>query len=218
MSRRISSMPAPPHRLLLTWVLALAVLLGAGTASAQSIQLQAAGQFYRQQPIRPIGQQPHWINRADCLAQDVIRFPVFLTNYQGLTLQVWAGNQGTDCTPPNERMPGGSAQCWLVYSEPAVVQNPEVRLSAVDLVARLLPSDTNPSATVVPHGTFPDACNGTAAPAGQQLILYFMFVSAGTDIKGTPVTWTDIGYDVTAPNPPTAVTAKSGETRAHISF
>jgi hypothetical protein len=218
MSRRISAMPVPPFKRLLSSALAAAVLVGVSTAGAQTITLQQAGMFYRQQPLRPIGQQPHWINRADCLAKDVIHFPVFLTNFGGLTLQVWAGNQGTDCTPANQRQPGGSAECWLVSSEPAVVQNPMVLINAIDLVARILPSDTNPSGTVVPHGTYPDACTNSAAPAGQQLTLTFMFVSGGTTIVGTPVTWTDIGYDVTPPASPTAVEAEAGETRAHISF
>src|SRR5215831_19412780 len=113
MSRRISSMLVLPLRRLVQWATAAVLLLGAPVVVAQTIQLPTI--VRRNQPIRGISQQPHWVNHADCIAMDVFHFDVFLTGYNsGLTLQVWAGNQGTDCTPTNQRMPGGSATCWLV--------------------------------------------------------------------------------------------------------
>lgn len=204
----------------------LAVLASLVTASprarAQSLILQPAGTFYRKEMIRPTGQQPHWISQADCLAKDIISFPVTLTGpYLGNTLQVWAGNQGVDCTQVAERQPGGSAECWQLYSAPATVSPVTVDISAVDIVARILPSSSTSSSTTssnVPHGTYPDACFRSDAPAGQALTLFFFFVSSGTTIVGMPQPWKDIGYDTSPPAPPTNVGAGSGETRAHLTW
>lgn len=203
---------APLRRVLSSFALVLAALTASSVARAQVITLQPMGVFYRDQPIRPPGRLPHWVSQADCLAQDVIHFPIVMTGYLGYTLQVWAANQGVDCTPPNERMPGGSAECWQVYNAPATAQQITVDIKAVDLVARNTPDKT-------PTTGFPAACSDpTSPPAGQALTLYFMLVSSGTSIVGTPAQWKDIGYDTSPPTEASALTANPGETRVTLNW
>lgn len=204
-------MHAAALRVLRPLVVALAWLAIATPAQAQSITLPVMGTFYRDQPIRGPGQLPHWISRSDCLAQDNIYFTVTLAAYSGLTLQVWAANQGVDCTPAEQRQ-GTAAQCWNVYSAPATLQITTVKIKATDIVARVLPGTTPPSTDIR------DICTSSSAPKGQQLQLMFMFVTSGTQISGAPQTWTDIGYDIAPPAPPTGVTASPGETRLHMSW
>ncbi len=187
-------------------------------AQAQSIILQPAGQFYRKQPLRTSpSQQPHWVSQGDCLAKDVISFPITMTGFFGYTLQVWAGDQGTDCTQVTARQ-GSTAVCWLLYSQPAQISPLTIDISAVDLVARKTPlaTDTSTSVSAVMHGTYPDACLNAGSPTGQALSLYFFFVTGGPNVMGTPQIWSDIGYDIAAPNAPTDVVAGSGETRARV--
>jgi hypothetical protein len=203
---------APLRRILSSFALVAAVLTASSVARAQVITLQPMGVFYRDQKIRPPGRLPHWVSQEDCLAQDVIHFPIVMTGYLGYTLQVWAANQGVDCRPPNERMPGGSAECWQVYNAPATAQQITVDIKAVDLVARNTPDKT-------PTTGFPEACSDPTSPtAGQALTLYFMLVSSGTSIVGNPAQWTDIGYDTSPPTEASALKAEPGETRVTLNW
>ena len=209
-------MPAAIFRVLRPLVVALACVLIPVSARAQAaptITLPLAGTIHRDQKIRPTGQQPYWVSRADCLAEDNFYFTVTLANYGGLTLQVWAANGGVDCQPVEQRQ-GTAAQCWNVYSAAAQVQVTTVKIKATDIVARAIPGMPPPSTAV--H----DICTSTTTPKGQQLSLMFMFVSSGAQIApgSTPQIWKDIGYDITAPSPPTNIKASPGETRLHMSW
>jgi hypothetical protein len=203
-------MPAAIFRVLRPLVVAFACVLIPVSAHAQTITLPLAGTIHRDQPIRPTGQQPYWVSRADCLAQDNLYFTVTLSGYNGLTLQVWAAG-GVDCTPVEQRQ-GPAAQCWNVYSAAANTQITTVKIKATDIVARVLPGTTPPSTSL------DTLCTGTTPPKGQQLSLMFLFVQAGATIVGTPQTWKDIGYDITPPAPPTNIKAEPGETRLHMSW
>jgi hypothetical protein len=203
---------APLRRVLSLFALVGSVLTAGSVAHAQSIVLQPQGVFYRDQPIRPVGRLPHWVSQSDCLAKDVIHFPVTMVGYLGLTLQVWAANQGVDCSPANERQPGGTAECWLVYSAPATISPTTVDISAVDLVARNTPDKS-------PATGFPEACKDpTSPPAGQALTLFFMLVSSGTTTMGQIQQWKDIGYDTSPPTEASALTASPGETRVTLNW
>ncbi len=203
-------MLAAPTRVLLRLTVAAALVAAAPLVRAQTITLPALGTFYRQRPIRPTGQQPHWVSQADCLAKDVISFTISMTGYQTQTLEVWASDQSVDCTPTNERMPGGSAQCWLVYRAPATATPTRVDISAVDLVARNTPDTTTPIG-------YPEACLNSSSPAGAALTLSF-FLTNGAGIISTTQLWKDIGYDVAAPTAATNLSAGAGETRLHLSW
>jgi hypothetical protein len=200
-------------------LLAVAALVSiCSSARAQTITLQPTGTFYRVQKIRPTGQQPHWISQADCLAKDIISFPITLSGaYLGTTLQVWAGNSGIDCTQVSERTNTGTAECWQVYNAPATISPTTIQISSIDIVARNTPN------VVTPIG-YPTACNlngvnsTNSPPNGQQLTLTFMLVTSGTSFVGTPQQWTDIGYDTAPPSEATNVQAGAGETRVHLTW
>ncbi|HVW30044.1 MAG TPA: hypothetical protein VHC69_32005 [Polyangiaceae bacterium] len=200
-------------RVLSRLLVPIALLVASSAAHAQTIVLPPSNVIYRHLSLRPTGQQPAWVSQSDCLQKDYYKFQISMTGYIGLTLQVWAGNQGVDCTQVNERMPGGSAECWQLYSEPATSTPTNVYIQAVDLVARNTPD------TATPLG-YPDAClnNPNSPPGGQQLVLFFFFVSSGTSIVGTAQQWTNIGYDIAPPGQATGLTAGSGETRAHLNW
>ncbi len=206
---------APLRRVLSFFALVGSMLMATSVAHAQTIVLQPQGVFYRNQPIRPSGRLPHWVSQSDCLAQDVIHFPVTMTGYMGLTLQVWAANQGVDCQPAAERQ-GTAAECWLVYSAPATISPTTVDIKAVDIVARFIPG-------VNEQLGYPEACtmNPNSPPAGQQLTLYFMLISSGTTIAtgpGAVQQWKDIGYDIAPPTEATGLTANPGETRVTLNW
>src|SRR5689334_10022479 len=134
----------------------LAVMVLVSTrAGAQSIDVSKV--VHRRQPERPGYQKPSWVNRADCLARDVFTFSVALRDYDGYTLQVWAGDRGTDCADKNNRSTGSDSECWLVYGAEADAPTMSVDVSAVDLVAREAPTKRGAEARVV-HGTT-DVCD-----------------------------------------------------------
>jgi hypothetical protein len=212
-----SLMPAAIFRVLRPFVVALAMIVTAASAHAQgvpTVTLPIAGTLIpRDQPTRPTGQQPFWVSRADCLAQDNFYFTVTLASYQGFTLQVWAANAGVDCTPVEQRQ-GTAAQCWNVYSAAAQTQITTVKIPATTLVTRAIPGMPPPSTDLR------TICTGTGSPKGQQLNLTFLFVQSGATIAmgSTPQLWKDIGYDITAPAPPINIAASPGETRLHMSW
>jgi hypothetical protein len=213
-----SLMPAAIFRVLRPFVVALALIVTAASAHAQlpppTITLPLTGTLVpRDQPTRPTGQQPFWVSRSDCLAEDNFYFTVTLANYMGYTLEVWAANAGVDCTPVEQRQ-GTAAQCWRVYGAAAQTQITKVKIPATTLVGRAIPGLPPPPTDLR------TLCTGTGSPKGQQLNLTFLFVQSGATIAtgSTPQIWKDIGYDITAPAPPINITASPGETRLHMSW
>jgi hypothetical protein len=205
------AMLAALHRLLIRTAIAVALVSAAPVAVAQTMTISTV--IGRTVPLRNTAQKPFWVSRADCLAQDKLSWGVNMVGFTGLTLQVWAGNNGVDCTAVNERQPGGSAECWLVYSTTPTVSPLTVNIPAVDIVARNTP-DTTPENKL----GYPAACNQTDTPIGQQLTLYFMFISSGTTITGMAQQVTSVGYDLSAPAAPTTLSVSAGETRLHLDW
>src|SRR5260221_10649784 len=143
-----------------------ALLSLAAPAYAQSISLPQVSAVSRKQPLRSSKQYSTWINRADCLANDDLTFPVVLAGYtSSMNLQVWAATGATDCTQVTERQFGGTARCWLVYSETTTVQKPNVVIRAQDVVAHNTPSAAAASGTSdeVVRGS-DAACSATDSP------------------------------------------------------
>jgi MYXO-CTERM domain-containing protein len=179
------------------------------SGSAQSITLPATLQ--RNQIFRVEVQNPLWINLADCLADDVLRFNVSLTGFAGLTLEVWAAAAGVDCTPANERQPGGAAECWLVQRLVPVSSNTVVEVRAQDVVARVLPLAGTQG---VPHANA-DACTN---PLAMATALMFMLTSEGKTIWGTPQFWKATGFDTDPPPAPDTLEVAPGPAALHLSW
>jgi hypothetical protein len=194
----------------------LAFVLSSRLAAAQTITLPTF--VDRKQPLRPDGQRPGWVNRADCLARDVLTFyPVTLRDYDELVLQVWAGARGVDCSLSKNRDGSGSSQCWLLYSDTASSANTRVDIPAIDLVARGATTGSSRRAAVV-HGKYPDACIDGASDKTTPLGLQFFYVDARGDVVGEPSTWKDAGYDVAPPSPPKSLSGSAGDTRLYVDW
>lgn len=190
--------------LLLFLVAAVANVSLATDALAQSIELPAS--IHRKQRQRPSSQLPNWVNRADCLARDVLTFsPVTLHDYGGYELEVWAGAHGVDCANPDNRDDGGS--CFPVFAAKANASSMTVPIEALDLVAR---GAEKPD--------YPGVCNGATSKKRTALSLTFMLLDSDGDVGGKPQIWNDIGYDVSPPAPPTKVSASESETRIYLDF
>lgn len=173
-------------------------------AHAQSVTLPASMQ--RKQRSRSDSQLPNWVNRADCLARDVLTFsPVGLQDYSGYDLEVWAGSRGVDCADASNREDGGD--CFQVFAAKASSSSMKVQIDALDLVAR---GASSPD--------YPDVCNGATSKKRTALSLIFMLVDADGAVGGKAVTWTDIGYDVSPPAAPTDLSASESETRIYLDW
>jgi hypothetical protein len=194
--------------------LVVAGILMAPRAKAQSVEVSKV--LHRKQAERPGYQKPRWVNRADCIARDVFTFSVALRDYDGYTLQVWAGDRGIDCAQKENRQTGSDSECWLVFGSEADEPTMSVDVSAVDLVAREAPAKKGAEARVV-HGST-DVCTDSDADNGVPLGLHFMLVDSAGRVQGDAQVWSDIGYDVVPPAAPTNVTASSGETRLFVDW
>jgi hypothetical protein len=117
-----------------------------------------------------------YINRADCLNDDFISFPLTLTNQANTTLEVWAGTGACDMTT---RTTTSSTTCWLIYSQPAVMPIISLNLRVWDILYGTRTGVTSGSGgaagTAGVAGTAGAGTGGTAGNAG----------TAGTGGAGT---------------------------------
>ncbi|HEX3597181.1 MAG TPA: hypothetical protein VHU80_18865 [Polyangiaceae bacterium] len=190
--------------------IALAVVAFTTSVHAQTITLPVAG-LYRKQAFRPLAQLPNWINRDDCVAEDVLSFyPVTLDGYAGDTLQVWAGDRSVDCSRQTNRT-SSAPSCWLL-DDVAATAAARVDVSALDLVARTKAAASTKDA----HG-LPSVCTATASQTALPLSIYFLLIDANGAVAAQAV-WNETGVDVVPPSAPTAVSGKAGDTRIALSW
>lgn len=187
---------------------ALLAFAVASPVLAQTISLPI--DLERTTPLRDRAQKPYWVNYADCVNDDEVKFALTLSGaFSGQRLQVWAGT--TDCTPLSART-GQVPTCWLVFESTMSDQRPTIAIRSRDIAAKNKVTDTpnGPGS-----GTLANCETGTDPPL--TLGLYFMFVSNDA-LLGQAATWTQTGLDITRPAPPTNVTATAGETRIHLEW
>jgi hypothetical protein len=209
-------------RALLLRVLALLVatsslLCVAAPARAQAlpaITLPVNNYVRREQPVRPAGQLPTWINSSDCWYDDQLTFGLGFTGYTGnsLTLQAWVGT--ANCKDPDSRT-GSNPTCWLVLQETPQSGKTayDVTLDAQRIVGQHIHLNGPPP--VPPPGTKADCFSNRNIH--QALYIDFMFVDANNTLVGTPAEY-QMGYDISPPDPLTDVTASPGDTRIHLSW
>ncbi len=197
--RPVRSLCAFGDRVVLVGVLiAIAVLAGASVSNAQVIQPFTPAAFDRENGFRTTQQKPFWINREDCLNEDVLRFELKVTFPSDHNLEVWIGD--ADCRTKEQRI-GLNGECWQVYEEPAPDDSFRIDISVLDVVAR------RPSTGYRPQGTLAD-CEVEWASS---LSFYFMYVDDTDDVVGTPAIWSDTGVDMRGPLPPSDVKAGIGD-------
>ena len=144
--------------------------------------------------LRPNTTTSLWISRSDCLADDVLTFPIVATGYVG-SLEVWASN-GASCLPPEARN-SSAAQCWKVFSGAFTQSVFSVPIKVQDIAAEHRPpqfpqSMGNESSCTPPAGT---------ASAAQPITLFFMDILGDQNQGGSA--W-QTKLDLVGPQPPTA--------------
>jgi hypothetical protein len=141
------------------------------------------------------------INRQDCLDDATISFQATFGNNPGGAFEVWAG---TSCETTSARMPT-TATCVKVFSGSSGT-NQTVTVRVQGLVRATSDDPTNAAA-----GT-KSACDATQSTSLSTRVLHFLVFDPGSNmslIAATPK-WT-YKYDTVGPNPPTNVSAGSGE-------
>lgn len=196
----------PKTFLLATLVVATAVLW-TGSAFAQTVAINE-GSIQRSTSFRSSSQNPLWISKADCLANDQISFPLTVSNYGSYQLEVWAGSASDDCRTPEARR-GTTAVCWQVWKGVPTSTGLNVIVSTRDIVSRNKPSEGGP--TGPGSGTVEDCEWTEATTAPQEVALYFMFVDAGSEQQMGGAIW-KTKFDLAGPTAPGKVSAGIGDT------
>jgi hypothetical protein len=175
-------------------LVALAVLTTAFHARSQTptIAITTSG-ISRTAPRRTDPVSALWISRADCLANDVLTFPLIVTDFTG-TLEVWASN-GADCRPPEARN-SSVAQCWKVFSGAATnTVTPQIPIRVQDIAAMQKPPEFAQSVGTEASCTPPAGTSSAAQP----LTLFFMSILG--DMNQGGATW-ETKLDLVGPAPP----------------
>ena len=195
-------------RLLSSLAMALVTATLASWSSAQSITID---NFPDRSPGRTynITGKEYWITYDDCVNDEVFTFKTPVSGSDGLNLEVWVSDGGSNCADVTLRE-GGSARCWQVYSSDAANREMQVEIRAQDLVTMAYGQEMQN------RGTAQDCAETDINSAGLGLTLYFMLIS--NDTPAVTETYTGIGLDLKGPEPPEDVSADPGESKLKVSW
>ncbi|MEO8901486.1 MAG: hypothetical protein ABI488_07180 [Polyangiaceae bacterium] len=98
-------------RRVFAFVPALLVLVFVGRADAQTATLTVTTTGVTHSAPRNANRLNTFINKADCVADDVMTFPINATNFGTYAFQAWVG---TGCDATATRKQAGQTQCWKV--------------------------------------------------------------------------------------------------------
>lgn len=184
------------------WWVALVALAGlwlaAFNAQAQTIQPINDQAFSRDLEFRGTAQKPFWINREDCIQDDVLHFDLSVMNPTDDNFEVWVGT--SDCAPRSARIELNGV-CWRVARQFAQTARFSIDVPVRDVVARR-PSASDPDA----QGDI-GVCDDNWELS---VNFYFMYVNDNGDVLAS-ATWTKTGVDIRGPTPPSAVEARVGD-------
>jgi len=196
-------------------VLVLSVLRSSDAlAQTQTITLGRIGR-YRPPDTDPNdftyrSTRPWWISYEDCIANDVLVFPITVSSTSH-RLEVWAG---TDNCADKRGNTTDHGQCWLVGSQEQLTRTFDVRVPVRNVVAQRFNS------TTVPSNLTEDVCEGSTDTDGTQVTFYFLIEDGGKSVSS--VTWTGstqgTGFDLVGPDPPTGISIGMGERQLSISI
>lgn len=192
------------HRTLLCIATTVALVLAGTSASAQSVVMTEAG-ITRSQTLRPDSENPYWISRADCLAEDTFLFPLTLTNIGSYALEVWAGSGSDDCLDKETRI--SNNLCWRVWSSQPTTTTTSILVPTKAIVAGPTEGTTGDQNTQYSD----DVCEPEGGSTVAQSVTLYFFLVNGTDFVGSGYTW-QTSYDLIGPNPPTGVSVGVGDT------
>jgi hypothetical protein len=148
-------------------------------AEAQALVISSSG-ISRQVPVRADITGRFKVSRSDCLADDVISFPLVVGSYGGSNLEVWATQSTSDDCRTDTARTTASATCWRVYTVVPSDTTITVPVRVQDFAQR------PPSTDGIGVGTAA-SCEGTSS-TGQPVTLWFMFLQ-GTSQVGMAQSW-----------------------------
>jgi hypothetical protein len=172
-------------------------ILGVSSAEAATLQISKSG-ITRRTPLRRDPVTRFWINRSECVADDVLTFPLIIGDYAGSDLEVWASEGTGDCRTRESRTTT-NATCWRLYKVTPSTNRPTIEIRVQDIAAK----DKPPAEFSV--GTSED-CESSSTQA-QSITLYFMLIASLDNQAGD--TWTS-SLDLRGPNAPVNFSVGSG--------
>jgi hypothetical protein len=177
----------------------------------------SSGFIVRRDPERGSGEYPYWLNRKDCLDDDlsladpgagkgqqersVIQITPTLKGFNTtMNLEVWVGTTA-DCTDQAERRTA-TGRCWQVYSKVPTQSGATIEIRPRQVIAQK--NEDWESVKTCDLGTDRIA-----------ITMYVMLLKGGTngDVLGTAATWDKTTIDIAAPQPPQDVVVDSGDAR-----
>jgi len=168
-------------RRLLEFLTALFVFVVVGRAGAQAgATLVVTKTGVTHTAPRNANRLNTFINKADCLADDVMTFPITATNFAGYAFQAWVGN-GCDATAT--RKLAGQTQCWKVLD--TTVQAGASGLSSGSTSVQIHVRDIVTGFTNLFGGSGSTGTAGTGGAAGGTAASAGSGGTAGTDTGGT---------------------------------
>ncbi|MEM1034138.1 MAG: hypothetical protein AAF928_04565 [Myxococcota bacterium] len=177
-------------RAALGWLLALAVVAGAGESAAQ---ISIVTEVPDESP-RPLN--PEIINKEDCELTTVTTTFSGLRN--GETVQVWV-SESQDCTLVTNRTMDGS-QCFDTGIRISGTSNANNTVAEIELREVL--------------NAFPDVdecVDETGVQAARQLQIFYMVDVTGTDITNSATSAAYTGFDLVGADPPTLASLTSAD-------
>jgi len=193
-------------------LLTLALLCLAPEAWSQTIKISPQTFTIKRAVPRPQGEFPYYINREDCL-NSLLTDPAELTEIRMTpvtsgfdrnrdSLEVWV-SVSRDCKQNTERTATGA--CRQVAQTRAQATNQLITIRPADVVLAL--AEPGNETTNFIGRADESACNTNLSA---NLTFYIMFI-AGSDVRGSPATWTQSQVDVGAPTIPSGVDVFPGD-------
>lgn len=205
-------------------LLAIALLLGASAASAQSSTLTTISSPNGSIVLNPQAQgidrdreyysaaRPWWISYEDCIAPnggDAFTFNLTIRDTSN-PLEIWAGSE--NCATNRSRTDRG--QCWIVARLAQLSDTVSVRVPVRNILQRNLDTTDPPPEA----GLGPDVCDNSTDPSGEALTFYIMLVDSGQ--ADEYIAWDGgtggTGFDVVGPDPPGSINVGIGESQLAI--
>jgi hypothetical protein len=160
------------------------------------------------------------LNHRDCVDDDIVSFPLSLTNRGSYRLEVWVGFGCDELVNRTSSL----AQCWRVFSELPLANSRLVSVPVRSMVAGY----TSPLVNSANMNS--DAGVGTLAQAGPEvcvqsdlsvvtpITVYFMLIDPSDEqIAGTSATWTG-KFKLAGPPPPDEISAAAGAKSLVVHF
>ncbi len=176
----------------------------AQTTSTSTITMPATG--IDRNPVRNVNDATrYWLTHDDCLANVEYTFRPVLSNFVGMTLEIWVSIGGGSCATYAARR-GPTPTCWLVYAGNPPTAYPEIKLKAWDILAGV-----QSGVTVNPVKGTIETCAKYTSSTPQTATLSFDLLAAAATTDLTGGYDYPLKFDFAGPAAPTELATGTGE-------